>query len=191
MIYQNRFQKKYFENDSKGKIEMILANYVSFQHQLTGIENGIKMDIKFDQDNKMMQERGDLGIKVMTSGISDPTSREAIRNAEIDKAFEDNDFECELERTCTPDIYRNQLEMLRSMKEDYRIVQMVISTLSYKDVDSLKEYFSCQKQHTALIDVAEEKNILASSIYQKIWRVKCKVKSNAIDKFNRKYSRRA
>ena len=48
VIYQNGFQEQYFLADSKGKIEIILANYITFQHQLSGIEDGIKLDIKVD-----------------------------------------------------------------------------------------------------------------------------------------------
>ena len=58
VIFQNGFQEKYFSPDSKGKIELILENYITFQHQLSGIENGIKMDIKYDQDIKARNERG-------------------------------------------------------------------------------------------------------------------------------------
>ena len=66
VIYQNGFQEQYFLADSKGKIEIILANYISFQHQLSGIEDGIKLDIKVDQDFKFRQDKGDLGIRVQT-----------------------------------------------------------------------------------------------------------------------------
>ena len=126
VIYQNGFQEQYFLADSKGKIEIILANFISFQHQLSGIEDGIKLDIKVDQDFKFRQDKGDLGIRVQTSGKSDPTAREAIRNVELDRAFDENDIERELEKTCTPDLFRNQLRMLSSMKDDYQVIKMVI-----------------------------------------------------------------
>ena len=38
-----------------------------------------------DQDFKFRQDKGDLGIRVQTSGKSDPTAREAIRNVELDR----------------------------------------------------------------------------------------------------------
>ena len=57
VIYQNGFQEQYFLTDSKGKIEIILVNYISFQHQLSGIEDGIKLDIKVDQDFKFWQDK--------------------------------------------------------------------------------------------------------------------------------------
>ena len=53
----------------------------------------------------------------------------------------------------------------------------------------MNAYFDYQKQHIKFGTAAEEKEILVSSIYQKFWRVKCKVKKNAIDKFDRKYGR--
>ena len=128
VIYHNGFQEQYFLADSKGKIEFILANYISFQHQLSGIEDEIKLDIKVDQDFKFRQDKGDLGIRVQTSGKSDPTAREAIRNVELDRAFDENDIERELEKTFTPDLFRNQLRMLSSMKDDYQVIKMVIAT---------------------------------------------------------------
>ena len=101
----------------------------------------------------------------------------------------ENDIERELEKTCTPDLFRNQLRMLSSMKDDYQVIKMVIATLSFKDCETLNAYFDYQKQHIKFGTVAEEKEILVSSIYQKFWRVKSKVKKNAIDKFDRKYGR--
>jgi len=59
----------------------------------------------------------------------------------------------------------------------------------FKDCETLNAYFDYQKQHIKFGTAAEEKEILVSSIYQKFWRVKCKVKKNAIDKFDRKYGR--
>ena len=101
----------------------------------------------------------------------------------------ENDIERELEKTCTPDLFRNQLRMLSSMKDDYQVIKMVIATLSFKDCETLNAYFDYQKQDIKFGTVAEEKEILVSSIYQKFWRVKCKVKKNAINKFDRKYGR--
>ncbi|WP_036613464.1 hypothetical protein [Oribacterium sp. P6A1] len=191
VIFQNGFQEKYFRSDSKGKIEMILENYITFQHQLSGIENGIKMDIKYDQDIKARNERGNLGLRVQTSCVSDPTAKEAIRNIELDRAFEENDLEMELERTGTPEVYRNQLMMLDSMRDDYHIIQIVISTLSSKDSNSLNDYFAYQRQNISFVDVADKKDMPVGSVYQKYWRVKCKVKKGAIGKFERKYGRKS
>ena len=150
VIYQNQFQKEYFLADSRGKIDIILSNYVTFQHQLSGIEKGIKLDIKVDQDFRFRKERGDLGVRVRTSGYSDPTAREAIRNVELDRAFDENDLEGELEKTSEPDVFRGQIRMLHSMEEDINV----------------------------------------KTIYQKVWRVKSKIRMNAMEKFERKYGRR-
>ena len=60
--------------------------------------------------------------------------------------------------------------------------------MAVKDCETLNAYFDYQKQ-LKFGTVAEEKEILVSSIYQKFWRVKSKVKKNAIDKFDRKYGR--
>ncbi len=114
VIYQSQFQKEYFLADSRGKIDIILSNYVIFQHQLSGIKKGIKLDIKVDQDFRFRKERGDLGVRVCTSGYSDPTAREAIRNVELDRAFDENKLKGEMEKTSEPGVFRRQIRMLHS-----------------------------------------------------------------------------
>ena len=71
VIYQNQFQKEYFLADSRGKIDIILSNYVTFQHQLSGIEKGIKLDIKVDQNFCFRKERGNLGVRVCLQNVAD------------------------------------------------------------------------------------------------------------------------
>lgn len=190
VIYQNQFQKEYFLADSRGKIDIILSNYVTFQHQLSGIEKGIKLDIKVNQDFRFRKERGDLGVRVRTSGYSDPTAREAIRNVELDRAFDENDLEGELEKTSEPDVFRGQIRMLHSMEEDFLIIQAVIEMLTLQDGNTLKDYFACQRNQICLQNVADDKDINVKTIYQKVWRVKSKIRMNAMEKFERKYGRR-
>lgn len=87
-----------------------------------------------DQDFKFRQDKGDLGIRVQTSGKSDPTAREAIRNVELDRVFDENDIERELEKTCTPDLFRNQLRMLSSMKDDYQVIKIPLAMSILKKI---------------------------------------------------------
>lgn len=190
VMYQNQFQKEYFLADSRGKIDIILSNYITFQHQLSGIEKGIKLDIKVDQDFRFWKERGNLGVQVRTSGYSDPTAREAIRNVELDRAFDENDLEGELEKTSEPDVFRRQIRMLHSMEEDFLIIQAVMDMLTLQDGNTLKDYFTCQRNRVCLQNVADDKDINVKTIYQKVWRVKSKIRMNAIEKFERKYGRR-
>ena len=180
VIYQNQFQKEYFLADSRGKIDIILSNYVTFQHQLSGIEKGIKLDIKVDQDFRFRKERGDLGVRVRTSGYSDPIAREAIRNVELDRAFDENDLEGELEKTSDPDVFRRQIRMLHSMEEDFLIIQAVIDMLTWQEGNTLKDYYTCQRNQICLQNVADDKDINVKTIYQKVWRVKSKIRMNAI-----------
>lgn len=190
VIYQNQFQKEYFLADSKGKIDIILSNYPTFQHQLSGIEKGIKLDIKVDQDFRFRKEKGDLGIRVQTTGLSDPTAREAIRNVELDRAFDENDLEKELEKTSEPDVFRKQILMLHSMMEDYLIIQAVIEALPFQDGNTLNDFFTHQRNREKLTQVAKDRQIEVRTIYQKVWRVKNRIRMDVIDKFERKYGRR-
>ena len=189
VFYQNRFQEEYFKADSKGKIDRIRSNYVSFLRRLRSIEDGIRIDIKVDQDYKRRTEKGDIGIRVQTSGVSDPTCRDAIRNVELERAFKENDLESELEKTCDPNRFRKQLQMLDLMKEDYNLVKTIIGSLALRDEEILNDYFDYQKKRMNFVKIAEDEEILVGSFYQRVWRAKKKVKESAIERFNRKYGR--
>ena len=190
VFYQNSLQEHYFKTDSKGKIEIILSNYVSFKDQLCGIEEGIKLDIKSDQDYRAREENGDTLVRVQISSLQDPTAREAIRNIDLDRAFNEGDIEKELERTCSPDIFRTQLSMLGHMWDDYKVVKAAIATLSFRDEIIINDYFKCQRERIAFTKAAVDEEILVESLYQRAYRVKKKIKVSVIDKFECKYGRR-
>ena len=76
------------------------------------------------------------------------------------------------------------------MEEDFLIIQAVIDMLTWQEGNTLKDYYTCQRNQICLQNVADDKDINVKTIYQKVWRVKSKIRMNAIEKFDRKYGRR-
>lgn len=46
----------------------------------------------------------------------------------------ENDIERESEKTCTPDLFRNQLRMLSSMKDDYQVIKIPLAMSILKKI---------------------------------------------------------
>lgn len=67
------------------------------------------------------------------------------------------------------------------MADDFLIVQAVIDMLTLQDGNTLKDYFNCQRNRVCLQQEADEKDINVKTIYQKVWRVKSKIRMNAIN----------
>ncbi len=188
VIYQNNFQKEYFQSDTNKKIDIILLNYSTFENQLNIIKNGIKYDIKISQSYKKHSSKSDTGIRVMTSSLSNPTLNEAVQNYEIDEAFDKDDLEGILAKTDDPQIFKYQWIMLKQMSDDYYFVKTIIDNICDSDKETLRTYLNYQRSIT-FKNLSSSDNVELRSIYQRKWRFKNKIKSKLLDGFNRKYGR--
>ncbi len=85
-----------------------------------GYEQSLSFIIKEEKARKHRQAKGDLGIRVQTSGTSDPTAKEAIDNVMIMEAIRYGDLTSvirDLDEEVTQ-IHKMEVRTLRNMKED-------------------------------------------------------------------------
>lgn len=69
--------KQYEEANVSGRIEILIKYYPNFIRLVEGYEQSLSFIIKEEKAYKHRQAKGELGVRVQTSGMSDPTAREA------------------------------------------------------------------------------------------------------------------
>ena len=75
--------EKYADADTSERIDILIKYYPNFLRLVEGYEQSLSFIIKQEKEYKHRASRGDLGVWVQTSGISDPIAREAIDNIMI------------------------------------------------------------------------------------------------------------
>ena len=84
--------EQYADADTSGRIDILIKYYPNFLRLVEGYEQSLSYIIKQEKEYKHRAARGDLGVRVQTSEISDPTAREAIDNIMIMDAIRSGDL---------------------------------------------------------------------------------------------------
>ena len=75
--------EQYADADTSGRIDILIKYYPNFLRLMEGYEQSLSYIIKLVKEYRHRAARGELGVWVQTSEISDPTAREAIDNIMI------------------------------------------------------------------------------------------------------------
>lgn len=158
------------------RVDLICKYYPCF---LVVVENYIvkmKKDIIDEQDFNRRDRMGDLGIRVQTSNIGDPTQSLAVRRTMLEEAIRSGNFnEGELDDTDNKEEYIYKSSVIRDMLYDYKVFQDNLNGL----MPAEKELFiSYLEQKVSLLEIAESLGIKYDSAGQKIRRIKLSIKCN-------------
>lgn len=75
---REEFIKKYADADVNGRLEIILKNYPRFMQMVDGYEQCLSIIIRNEREYNRSRKGEDLGVRVQTSRLSNPTERQAI-----------------------------------------------------------------------------------------------------------------
>ena len=73
--------------DPQGRLEIVFANYHIFPKVIRKMEKKTQYKIKAEREYIRSHARGELGVRVQTSNLSDTTADEAIANVTLEEAF--------------------------------------------------------------------------------------------------------
>ena len=152
---------------------------------MDGYENGIQYLIINERRTNRRNANGDPGVRVQTSGTSDPTASAAIDNVMLSQAFASGDLDKELEDTDNADQYRIEARLIRDMREDYALATAQIQTLSLSEKKLLVPYLQGEKK---IIEIATENNVEYSSVKTCICRARGHLKERVTVFLETKYA---
>ena len=144
--------EQYTEADVAARVELLIKYYPSFPRLIEGYEQSLSYIIKEEKDYLRKSRRGDLGVRVQTSGLSDITAQTAIDNIMIREAIESGSLES-LEEDLDDEImaqYEEEIRMLQCMKEDFEILKASFFYLDPEAAETYKRYLACGRKTEAL-----------------------------------------
>jgi hypothetical protein len=179
MVAKASIIKNYAKADAAGKVDIICKNYSNFIGIVDGYTEGLCYMIENEKAYNRKQSRGDLGIRVQTSGMhSDITADTAISNVITKDAIIACDFSGDvLEGVDRGEEFQRDAYTLRSMRTDFALFNRQLSILSGNELRIFKGYLSGEKD---IGDIAEEEGIQYESAAQKVRRAKVKIKVQMI-----------
>ncbi len=169
---------KYGDSTKERRLDMICKYYPCFLEIVDSFIEDMEDDIRNEQDYNRRASLGDLGVRVQTSGLSNRTQKEAVRNVSLRNAILNGDFGGgELDDTDHTEDFIYNSETVRSMIADYNKFQKKIDGLLPPDK---KLFLAYLQQETDLSQIAEESGIAYESAKQKIRRIKVTIKKDIL-----------
>ena len=179
MVAKASIIKNYAKADAAGKVDIICKNYSNFIGIVDGYTEGLCYMIENEKAYNRKQSRGDLGVRVQTSGVhSDVTADTAISNVITKDEIIACDFSGDvLEGVDRGEEFQQDAYTLRCMRADFALFNRQLGILSGNELRIFKGYLSGEKD---IGDIAEEEGIQYESAAQKVRRAKVKIKVQMI-----------
>ena len=73
--------------DCEERLEIVFDNFSNFPKMIRKMQKITQYKIKAEKEYIRSHAKGELGVRVQTSGLSDTTANEAIANVMLEEAF--------------------------------------------------------------------------------------------------------
>lgn len=174
----------YRKADDAHKFEIIYKNYSCFLRMVDSIISGLAYEIESEILFNRRQAKGDLGVRVQTSGISDVTGNTAATRGDIANALKACNFSGGILDDCdNPEEYIMQALVLDDMRRDYFLFEDQLGGLSERDHRILLPYILKDKD---IITIASEENVCVETLRGYVRDAKKVVKTNTLYHMNRR-----
>ena len=181
MATKASFITNYGNSKPAKRIDIILDYYQDFPTIIEGQQESLVYRIKNERDYVRQSRSGDLGVRVQSSGTSNPTLREAIENLSIQAAVNGEENMDELlqyvDRKEVKEIFR-EFFILQKMREEYRLLTNQLLLLSSKEKKIFKFFIEGNRDFQ---DLAEAAGIQNDSARRRIWQIKKKIKDETVE----------
>ena len=176
----------YADADVPQRIDILIRFYPNFMRLVEGFEQSLSFIIREEKAYKHRQAKGDPGVRVQTSGTSDPTAREAIDNIMIMEAIRSGNL-ADITKDLDAEVmqlHEMEVKTLQDMKEDYCILQSSFYYLEADAADTFVKYLQCGRKTEKL---AYELDIKPEALKMQMCRVKKTIVEQTAGILNRKY----
>lgn len=178
--------KKYAASDIMSRMDIIISYYPNFLQLVEGYEKSLSIIIREEKKYAKKSNKGELGIRVMTSGTGDPTAEAAFDNIMILESIQNGDLNMIMsdEDSTVIEQYQWEVDTLHEMKDDYHILNNTISFLEPEEADVFIKYLLSGRKTEKL---AYDLDIKPDALRMKICRSKKTVFEAANSLLKRKY----
>ena len=169
----------YRTSDAEGRLSLMLSNYAVFPKAIRRAEKKIQYKIKSEQEYLRSHSRGELGVRVQTSGTSDPTFNEAATNIMIEQAFETGEVDKGLlKEVAEATKYKEDIRIISIMKMDYELLEEIIEDLDENDMRVMKQHLL---QGKLLREIADDEDRTYEAIKKRVERIRADIREEIIE----------
>lgn len=177
---KRNFLDNYGNLDPAKRADIILDHFSDFPSIIEGQKKILVLKIRNESDYLRKAKRDELGTVVLTSGRADPTAKQAVEHVYIEELVQKGDDISELIRGMESEektAYHRQFHILMKMQEEYAILEGQLMLMSSNDKKMFQLYSECGHDFQY---IAEQEGIQYDSARRRIWKIRKKIKSNAI-----------
>ena len=178
MAAENDFLLIYAESDNGKRIDIIFEHYDNFLELADMFEGRLFDDIKEEKAFNRREARGDLGIRVQTSGKSDPTCMEATGNLTLIQDIQDGNIDDAMKGADEDMKHDIQIQALQDMRTDYKDLNDAMVILPRKQRNEVKDLLTGERD---LQQIADDSKNYYDSAKSRVYRNRSKVKKKAIE----------
>lgn len=172
------FLTEYRDSDAEGRLNLMMSNYSSFPKIIRKMEGKTKYRIKCEKEYARSHARMELGCRVSTSNLSDPTFDEAVSNLMIDRAFETGEAEGGLLKGIDDAaLYEADIRTIMIMRMDYELLSEIVENLD-DTCCWMKEFLLKQKM---LKEIAGERGVSYDTIKRKAYELRSAIREEIIE----------
>ncbi len=131
----------YRNADPEGRFSLLMDNFASFPRLICIEERKTRYKLKAEREFLKSHTRDELGVRVQTSHIGDPTVDEAVSEVSLQEAFVTGEVNRELFKGMEDALeYEMQIRMISTMRMDYELLVDIIDCLDHDDSKIIKQY---------------------------------------------------
>lgn len=169
----------YKSADAEGRLSLMLGNYAAFPKMIRKAEMKIKYRIKSEIEYERAKSKDELGVRVQTSRLSDPTFNEASTNMMIEDALQTGEMDKSLLKSLKESpLYAEQCKIISIMRMDYELLQDVIESLEQDDAKILKQYLLEKKLYK---EIADDEGRTYEAIKKRMERIRAEIREDMIE----------
>ena len=178
---------EYAAADAAGKVDIIFRNYPTFIGSIDSRIEGLVYLIEDEKACKRRSGRGELGVRVQTSGTSNPTQNIGMSEVMTRDALISCDFSGGvLDDTDNEEEYMFEAYMLQDMRRDFFLFNSQLGSIEGKKKEVFNAYINRNKD---VVAIADEFGIVEQSARNMIHRTKKKIEGQMLDCMIRRYGR--
>lgn len=173
------FIMTYRQAKAEERLAIMLDNYCTFPKMIRKMEKKISYKIKSEREYMKSHSRGELGVRVQTSGTSDPTASEAIDNVMLEEAFKTGDVDGSILRGFDNAAeYEADIRILSIMRMDFELLVEIIDDLYEEDSEWMKSYLGKEK---LLKEIAVDKGRTYDAMKKRVAKIKEEIREEILE----------
>ena len=175
----NVLLRSYSEADPEGRLKIMMGNYAVFPKMIRRVEKKVFYKITVEREYMKSHNRVELGVRVQTSQMPDPTAKEALDHVILEDAIRTGKYDHSIVRGLdNADEYESAIRTINAMRLDYELLTEIIDDLREKDSRVIKQYLVEGKLFK---EIADSEGRTYDAIKKRIEKIRAEIRDQMLD----------